>query len=43
MLYVIFLAFIDETGNQRVVDLIICLGGDGVLLYVSSLFQVEII
>lgn len=31
----------DEDGNGIEVDLIICLGGDGTLLYASSLFQVS--
>ena len=37
------LLILDEGGNQRVVDLIICLGGDGTLLHVSSMFQVLIL
>ena len=42
ILYFPLLLILDEGGNQKVVDLIICLGGDGTLLHVSSMFQVLI-
>ena len=32
----------DKDGNRQSVDLVICMGGDGTLLHVSSLFQVSI-